>query len=94
VILQVVLRGKGLPGGKLVARRDWSVVELLMASPPPPTTWLGVQAVRESLTVLEFCDLSQPANQCLLLSMCNLRVYVLPKTCPCLLCCCDCTCFQ
>lgn len=44
--VQVVLRGKGLPGGKLVARRDWSLVELLLASPPPPTTWLGVQAVR------------------------------------------------
>jgi hypothetical protein len=85
VCLQVVLRGKGLPGGKLVARRDWSVVELLMASPPPPTTWLGVQAVRESSTVLEFCEISQPAKQYLLLSMCNLRAYVLPKACPCLM---------
>lgn len=50
LLLQVILRGKGLPGGKLVARRDWSVVELLMASPPPPTTWLGVQAVRDTPT--------------------------------------------
>jgi hypothetical protein len=42
---QVVLRGKALPGGKLMARGEWSVVDLLLASPPPPTTWLGVFAV-------------------------------------------------
>lgn len=44
-MLQVVLRGKALPGGKLMARGEWSVVDLLLASPPPPTTWLGVRAV-------------------------------------------------
>jgi hypothetical protein len=44
---QVVLRGKALPGGKLMARGEWSIVDLLMASPPPPTTWLGVFAVSD-----------------------------------------------
>jgi len=56
---QVVLRGKGLPGGKLMARRDWSVVELLMTSPPPPTTWLGVQAVRAAARAAGY---KPPAN--------------------------------
>jgi hypothetical protein len=44
---QVVLRGKALPG-KLAARGEWPVVQLLMNSPPPPTTWLGVQALRRN----------------------------------------------
>lgn len=45
-MLEVVLRGEGLPGGRLVARAEWSSIDLLMQSPPPPTTWLGVHAVR------------------------------------------------
>jgi len=47
VVLELLLRGKGLPGGKsLLARTEWSSIDLLMQSPPPPTTWLGVHAVR------------------------------------------------
>lgn len=46
VTLEVLLRGEGLPGGKLLARAEWSSIDLLMQSPPPPTTWLGVHAVR------------------------------------------------
>ncbi|KAF8062936.1 RASA4 [Scenedesmus sp. PABB004] len=46
LVLEVVLRGKALPGGKLVARGEWSGVQLLAASPPPPTTWAGVFAFR------------------------------------------------
>ncbi|WIA40031.1 hypothetical protein OEZ86_013454 [Tetradesmus obliquus] len=48
LVLEVVLRGKALPGGKLMARGEWSVVDLLLASPPPPTTWLGVRAFRRN----------------------------------------------
>jgi hypothetical protein len=59
--LQVVLRGKALPGGKLMARGEWSVVDLLLASPPPPTTWLGVRAVSGWSGLLLL-----PAQRCLL----------------------------
>eukprot|EP00775_Hariotina_reticulata_P005172 gene5172-5410_t len=45
---EVILKGKALPGGKLMARGEWSVVDLIMSSPPPPTTWQGVHAARRN----------------------------------------------
>jgi hypothetical protein len=45
---QVMLCGDGLPGGKTLASGRWSVVELLQASPPPPTSWTGVHQVRRA----------------------------------------------
>ncbi|GBF90564.1 hypothetical protein Rsub_03136 [Raphidocelis subcapitata] len=50
VVLEVILRGEGLPGGRsqVMARADWSSIDLLLQSPPPPTTWLGVHAARQN----------------------------------------------
>lgn len=47
--MQVVLKGKALPGGNLIAKGEWSMVNLLVSSPPLPTTWLGVHAVSVKL---------------------------------------------